>query len=131
MALEIMTVRKNGSMVSQCAVSCVRKCVHMLGTWNKKGEAQKLGQRKKAPASEMVITGIFGRPFVVSLKGQRASLSCWAGTGTKTKYPLRSPWSAPYIVRRYGGDDPPNIYVQNLSINYKVDTKLQKPTLGS
>lgn len=63
MTLETMLLRENGGMVSQCAVSCVLECVLMLGTWNKTGEAWKLGQnKKKVQASKIFIVGMFYPP---------------------------------------------------------------------
>ena len=98
MISETMLVRKNGSLVSQCTVSCVREGVLILGTRNEKeGRLESLA--RKVPASKMAIKGIFDQLLMFPLKGEE-SVSCWPGTGIK--YPLKSSGQLLTVCRNGG-----------------------------
>lgn len=118
-------MRKNGSMVSKCAVSCVRGSVLMFGTWNKTGKARKpllRGEAKAAGCSSQAS----GRPLFWPPEEGKKPLSCWPGT--RIKYPL----GQLLIVCRDGGADTPHVYDQNsMTIKPQVDTSSKSPGHGS
>lgn len=61
MPLEPMAVRKSGSVVSQCMVSCVRAMCPYAGHLEQVWGGSRLSQ-KGSPAGKMFHTGILGWP---------------------------------------------------------------------